>query len=289
MMRQISMFLVAAALLGSAAGAQAAQPPGSGAGAAQQANGFSPTFADLADLALPAPVAAHVRLRRALALRPAEAPGVASGFTRFHMEVEVVALIRGPAGLPTQVRYLVDLPADSRGRPARPARRSEWLIFARTVPGRPGELQLAAPDAQLAFTAELGARSRAILRAALAADAPPALIGIGRSFHVPGSLAGTSETQIFLQTAQNQPISITVARQAGAPPRWFVSTSEFVDAGATQPRRDTLLWYRLACFLPAQLPPASYADAREHRAAIVADYGMVREGLGACPRLRSGR
>lgn len=288
MTRQFSMFVAAAALLGSAAAAQPQREPAAAANLQQPAQ-FSPSYADLADLALPAAVVAHVRLRRALPLRPAETTGVAPGFTRFYMETEIVALIRGESGMPTQVSYLIDLPNDPRGRPARPARRSEWLIFARTVRGRPGELQLSAPDAQLAFTADLAERTRAILRSALAADAPPALTGIGRAFHVPGSLPGTSETQIFLQTAQNQPISITVARQAGARPRWFVSLSEFVDAGATQPRRDTLLWYRLACFLPAQLPAASYADAREHEAAIAADYRLVREGLGSCQRLRARR
>lgn len=288
MTRQFSIFAAATALSACTAAAQP-QPERPAAGAALQQPSAVVTYADLADLALPAPVAAHVRLRRALPLRPAEAVGVAPGFTRFYMETDVVTLIRGEAGMPAQVSYLIDLPNDARGRPARPPRRSEWLIFARTVPGRPGELQLAAPDAQLNFSAGLAEQTRAILRPAVEGDAPPAITGIGRAFHVPGTLPGTSETQIFLQTTQNQPISITVAREAGAEPRWFVSTSEFVDAGAVQPRRDTLLWYRLACFLPAVLPAASYADAREHAAAINADYRVVREGLGGCERLRPRR
>jgi hypothetical protein len=281
-----NIFVAAAALSASPAGAQPSQPQRLLAPAPQPSAGMPPSYADLADLALPAPVAAHVRLRRALALRPAEASGVAPGFTRFYIEADVVALIRGEAGMPTRVAYLIDLPNDPQGRAARPARRGEWLIFARTVRGRPGELQLVAPDAQLPFTADLAARTRSILRSALATDAPPPIARIGRAFHVPGSLPGSSETQIFLQTAQNQPISITVVRQPGAQPHWFVSMSEFVDAGATQPQRDTLLWYRLACFLPAQLPQGSYAEAREHAAAIAADYRLVRQGLGACERRR---
>jgi hypothetical protein len=267
------------------AAAAFAQPP------AAQAVPAAPavTYADLADLALGAPIAAHVQLRRALPLRAEEAPGVPAGHSRFYMEADVMALIRGEPGTPTQVRYLVDLPNDARGRPARPARRSEYLIFARPVPGRPGELQLSAADGQLSYTPELGTRARAFLRSASEADAPPAITGIGRAFHTPGTLPNSGETQIFLQTAQNQPISITVAREAGSQPRWFVSMSEFVDAGATQPQRDTLLWYRLACFLPAQLPARSYADAAEHGRAIVADYRVVREGLGPCPRTRVRR
>jgi hypothetical protein len=191
--------------------------------------------------------------------------------------------------MPGQVRYLADLPNGVNGRPPRLQKRSEWLIFARTVPGRLGELQLSAPDAQLAFSAPIADRTRTILRDFLAPAAPPAISGIGRAFHVPGVLTGASETQLFLVTAQGQPVSINIVREPQVQPRWFVSLSEFVDAGATQPPRDTLLWYRLACFLPAQLPEASLAEAAEHRQAVIADYRLVREGLGPCPRTRTRR
>jgi len=270
--------------------AAAAQPPRPAAPVAPSASlPGEPSYADLADLAIPAPVAAHVRLRRALPLKGADAVGVAAGLTRFYIEADVLALIRGEPGMPSQVRYLVDLPSGVDGRPPRLQKRSEWLIFARTVPGRPGELQLSAPDAQLAFSAPVAQRTREILREVLDNAAPPAISGIGRAFHVPGVLPGASETQLFLVTARGQPISINVVREPQAQPRWFVSLSEFVDAGATQPPRDSLLWYRLACFLPAQLPEASLAEAREHRAAITADYRLVRQGLGACPRTRTRR
>jgi hypothetical protein len=283
-MRRLCLCLLALPL------AAAAQPPRSPAPApAVAASPAPPTYADLADLALPAPVAAHVRLRRALPLRGADAVGVAAGFTRFYVEADLVALIRGEPGMPTQVRYLIDLPTGADGRPPRLQKKSEWLIFARTVPGRPGELQLSAPDAHLVFTPQVAERTRNILRAALDTAAPPAISGIGRAFHVPGVLPGASETQLFLVTARGQPISITVLREPQAQPRWFVSLSEFVDAGATQPPRDSLLWYRLACFLPARLPEASFAEAGEHRDAIAADYRLVREGLGPCPRTRARR
>ena len=42
---------------------------------------------------------------------------------------------------------------------------------------------------------------RAIVRESSAADAAPRIVGIGRAFYVPGSLAGESETQFFLLTA----------------------------------------------------------------------------------------
>ena len=98
--------------------------------------------------------------------------------------------------------------------------------------GRAAELRLAARDAQLPFSPEAAARLRAILREASAPGAPPRITGIGRAFHVPGSLPGESETQIFLQTADNRPISLNVLRRPGEQPRWSVALGEMVDEAA---------------------------------------------------------
>src|SRR5690349_2602962 len=83
------------------------------------------SYADLADLALTAPIAVHLRIRGVDTLHPDEAPNVAPGFRRFLVAAEVVALIRGEGGLAPQVSYLVDLPNDSRGHAARLRRRDE--------------------------------------------------------------------------------------------------------------------------------------------------------------------
>jgi hypothetical protein len=245
------------------------------------------TYADLADLALAAPVAVHLRVRDADALGAREAPNVPAGRRRFLVKAEVVALIRGGDGLPAQVSYLVDVANDSRGRPARLRRGDELLVLAGRVPNRPGELRLAAPDAQLAYTAAAATRLRAILRDSAAADAPPRVTGIGRAFHVAGTLPGESETQIFLQTAGNRPISLNILRRPGEQPRWSVALSEIVDDAAAPPAPETLLWYRLACTLPPRLPPQSLREAGPDEArAIQADYGLVIEGLGPCARTR---
>ncbi len=279
MTRSLRLTLLCAASIAVAA---AAQPNDS-----QVRNTTGLTYADTADLALGAPVTAHVTVRRARPLRAEQAIGVPPGHSRFLIDADLTALIRGEPGTPAQVRYLADFPNDARGRPLRPERGSQWLVFARAVQGRPGELQLVAADSAIPYDAATAQRVRDIVRAELEGDALPAVSAIGRAFHVPGALPNTGETQIFLQTARSQPISITVAREADSQPRWFVSLSEFVDAGASQPQPDSLLWYRLACFLPAQLPAASFADAREHAQAIQRDYQFVRQGLGPCPRNRS--
>jgi hypothetical protein len=246
------------------------------------------TYADMADLALAAPLAAHVRVRRAEALSEREARTVPAGYRRFLIQADVVALIRGTEGLPPRVSYLVDLPNDARGRAQRIRRGTEFLVLASPVAGRAAELRLAARDAQLPFSTEAAARLRTILREASGADAPPRITGIGRAFHVRGSLPGESETQIFLQTADNRPISLSILRRPGETPRWSVALGEMVDDAAASVRRDTLLWYRLACTLPATLPASSLSEtsAAESRA-VQADYRLVLQDLGRCSRTHS--
>jgi len=252
--------------------------------------GAALTYADLADLAAAAPVAAHLRVARAERLGAELAPNVPAGHRRFLVEADVVALIRGDGGLPARVSYIVDLANDSRGRPAQLRRRAELLVLAHRVPNRPAELRLAAPDAQLPYTPETAERLRAILRDSSGRDAPPRITGIGRAFHVAGSLPGESETQIFLQTADDRPISLTVLRRPGERASWAVALSEIVDAAAEPPARDTFLWYRLACTLPARLPPDALREmSAEEARAVQADYRVVAEGLGPCARTRTRR
>ena len=244
-----------------------------------------PTYADLADLALPAQVVAHVRIASAARLKPAEAPGLAPGRTRFYVQADVVSLIRGPGEMPARVAYLVDLPNGPDGKSVKLRKKDERLIFAATVPGRPAEVRLVTPNAQIAAAPAEAERLRAILREAAGARAAPRITGIGKAFHVPGSLPGESETQIFLLTADNRPVSLNIVRRPGQAPRWSVALTEIVDETAAAPARNSLLWYRLACGLPRALPAQSLADASPGEAgAIRADYSLVMGQLGGCAR-----
>ncbi|HEV2746982.1 MAG TPA: hypothetical protein VGW34_06750 [Allosphingosinicella sp.] len=274
-------FITGAAIIAAAAAPAESQPPSAGAAL---------TYADLADLALTAPVAAHVELRKAVPLKREAAAGVRPGETRFYVEADLISLIKGPGGLPARVSYLVDLPNPPGRRPPRLRGESQHIVLAATVAGRPGELRLAAPDAQLPFDPATAGRLRDILGEASRADAPPPITGIGRAFHVPGALPGESETQIFLQTADGRPVSLSVLRRPGETPLWAVALSEIVDDAAAEPRPETLLWYRLACSLPAALPAASLAAAEPGQSeAIRMDYRLVKARLGPCLRNRRPR
>jgi len=261
----------------------AQQPPGPPV----QAAAAEPGYADLVDLILAAPVVADAVVRSAVRIRGAEAAGLAPGLQRFYVEADVAALVRGAGGLPPRVGYLLDVAPDARGRAPR-LKKQRVLLFARAVAATPGQLQLVAPDAQAAWTPTLDARVREIARAAVAADAPPVVTGIGNAFHVAGALPGEGETQVFLATADARPVSLSILRRPGERPRWAVALSEIVDDAAGPPRRDTLLWYRLACALPPELPPRSTAalDPADAEAAR-ADYRVVIAALGPCGRTRA--
>ena len=257
------------------AAAQAAPPPAAAV-----------PYADLADLTLAAPVIADATVRSTNRLKGADALGVAPGLTRLYVEADVLALVRGAGGLPPRVGYLLDVAPDARGK-LPPLKKLRVLLFARPAPGMPGQLQLIAPDAQLPWSPQADAQVRQIARAALAADAPPRLVGVREAFHVAGALPGEGETQVFLQTADARPVSLSVLRRPGERPRWAVALSEIVDEAAAPPPRDTLLWYRLACSLPPALPAASTAGLAPTDAdAAREDYRFVLGQLGPCGRTR---
>lgn len=245
------------------------------------------TYADLADLADGTPLVIRAQPRKIVLVEPERARGVRAGWGRFYIEARTEAVIAGTQPLGQQLRYLVDLPLDFRGKPPQVKKKSV-VLFARTVPGRPGELQLVRPDAQLIWDAPLDARLRGVITELYAPDAPHRVSGVREAIHVGGDLAGEGESQLFLNTANGEPAALTVSRRPGVPPRWAVSFSEVVAGDAAAPARDTLAWYRLACFLPPQLPAAAnISPAAADRSAAVRDYRFVMEQLGPCPRSRT--
>jgi hypothetical protein len=260
----------------------------------EPATGTSPySYADIADLATAAPIVLHARIHRAAALKAERAPGVAPAHTRFYVEADVVRLIRGNDPLAARISYLVDLPNDARGKPAKPKRKQPVLLFARPVAGAAagtndtGSVQLVAPDAQLPWDAATEARLRAILTELVKPGAPPAITGIANGFHVPGTLPGEGETQLFLNTATGEPVSLTVLTAADGSRRWAAAFGEIVDGSAAVPARETLAWYRLACGLPRRLPLGKLAGtAPADRQKAASDYAVVLGALGECTRTR---
>lgn len=244
------------------------------------------TYADVADLADSARLVARVAVRGLARVPDARAAGLLPGTGRFLVRARTVALLSGDAELGESLRYLVDLPLDARGRP--PAlKKREVFVFARLVPGRPDELQLVARDAQLPWDAVTETRLRAILSELAAPGAPGGVSGVREIIHVPGTLAGEGETQIFFTTWDNSAASATVRHVPGQPPAWGVSFSELLADVGNPPRAETLAWYRLACFLPNAVPRgANHSEDPAARQQAENDYRMLLGELGACPRSR---
>jgi len=246
-----------------------------------------PTYADLADLADSAPLVVRATIRSQAPLEPERAQGVRPGWARLYLTGRVDGLLFGKTSVNADQAWLADVPLDARGRIPKLSK-TTVLLFARPVPGRPGELQLVTPDAQLAWTPDRDARVRSIIAELLRPDAPPQVRGVREAISVAGSLAGEGETQIFLSAKDDAPVAITVTRRSGLPPHWAASFSEVVAVDGAPPQPDTLAWYRLACFLPRRLPPqANLSDRPGEQDQAAADYAMVIRDLGPCPRSRT--
>lgn len=280
-MLQLPLIIATASLMVAAPLVNVANAQQNMAETGQQSAG--PDYADTVDLVLQAPLILDATIRTASRIRGAEAAGVLAGNARFYVVADVSTLIRGEAVAP-RIGFLMDVPLDARGRVPR-LRRERVIAYARPVANRPAQVQLVRRDSYLSWTPQADQRIRAVVRETLQADAPPAITGVGNAFHVPGVLPGEGETQIFLITDSGDPVSLSILRRPGEQRRWAVALGEIVDDAAGPPRRDTLLWYRLACGLPPALPPASTANETPDRAALAReDYRFVLSELGACNR-----
>jgi hypothetical protein len=242
------------------------------------------TYADIASLTDTAGLIAQVVIRDQTQVEAARAPGLQPGHARLYIEAETEALLYGSGALGRSVAYLADVPLGSNGKPPK-LKKQRMLVFANAVPGNAARLQLIGPNTQLPATPELEARVRSIATEFAAADSPPRVTGVDDVLWVPGNLVGESETQLFLNTAAGSPVTVSIVRRPGQDPQWGVSWNEIVDQSARPPEKDTLEWYRLACFLPTRLPANAVLspDARV-RAETERDYALVIRDLGPCER-----
>lgn len=240
-----------------------------------------PTYSEIAALVVKSNVVIDATVRSATRISGPEAASAPPNHVRFYVESDITALIRGPGAMPPRIGYVLDIPLDYRGRTPR-LRKQRILLFGRTLSSA-GQIQLSGLGGQRNWSAELDAMTRKIAQEAVSPTAPPAITGIGNAFHVPGTLPGEGETQIFLTTATGAPVSLLILRRPNEQRRWAVSLGEIVDDAAGPPQRDTLLWYRLTCGLPRTLPDSAVAAEEPANAAIAReDYSFVLDSVGTC-------
>lgn len=246
----------------------------------------SASYADIADLVVISPLIIDVTIKSARKIAPEQAVGVPASMQRTLVEADVMALIRGQQGVTPRVRFLLDIPKDAKGKIPK-LNKQRMFLMGSTVTGRPGEIRLARPNALVRWSATNDQLVRAITKEAVQIDAPERISGITSAFYSAGTVLGEGETQIFLKTAKDQPLSLSVLSRPGEAKRWAVSTAEVIDESATAPTKFTLLWYRLACGLPRDLSSDLVEAADSDNAARAqADYKFILDNLGPCGRKR---
>ena len=242
------------------------------------------TYVDLVELAQASDLVLRAQVDRQRVVPAERAPDLAAGKVRLYIEAVTQALLAGSGPVGARQSFLLDLPLDARGR--RPNIRNQvFLLFARRVADQPGQIQLIGLQAIQPVDPVLEQRVRTVLTQLVQADRPPVISGVREVMSVPGNLVGESETQLFLDTLDGAPVSLTVLRRPGMAPTWGVSWTEIVDSAARPPAPETLNWYALACFLPPELPAAAFIQRDpDSRSRARADYALVLQQLGACRR-----
>lgn len=274
----------ASVLLGFGGMAASQQAPLAPRSFAVQAEGAS--YADIADLVVISPLIVDANVRNATKVAPEQAAGVPANLQRMLVEADVLALIRGEGGVMPRVKFVLDVPKDAKGKVPK-LKKQRMYILGSTVTGRPGEVRLSRPNALIQWSAANDLLVRAITKEAVQIDAPHRITGITSAFYSAGTILGEGETQVFLKTERDQPLSLSILSRPGQDKRWAVSTAEVIDESATAPVRFTLLWYRLACGLPRDLSPELVEGAESDTAARAqADYKFVVDALGPCGRKR---
>lgn len=250
--------------------------------------GDNPGRADLVRLTLDAPVIIRAEIGKTSKLGTRLSPGLAPGHQRLLVRARVLNVLIAPGFIPQEIEYLADFALDSHGRP--PKLKGAAVMLFLTAGRMENQFGLVAPWGQVDWSADREAYVRRIAREALEPGLKDMEIaGFGQAFNVPGSLPGESESQIFVQTESGRPVSLVVLSRPGQKPRFSVATGDIIDDAAQSVEPGSLMWYHLACGLPAELPGASLdtLDA-DSIAAVRRDYRFVRESLGPCDSVHAG-
>jgi hypothetical protein len=244
------------------------------------------SYADIADLVTISPLIIDATIRNLQKVSPEQAVGVPANRQRMLVEADVTALIRGQGGVTPRVKFVLDVPQDAKGKIPK-LKKQRMFLLGSTVAGRPGEIRLSRPNALVQWSLPNDILLRAITKEAVLINAPQRVTGVSSAFYSAGTVLGEGETQVFLKTERDQPLSLSILSRPGQEKRWAVSTAEVIDESATAPIKNTLLWYRLACGLPRTLSFELVESAESDNAARAqADYKFVIDALGPCGRKR---
>ncbi len=234
-------------------------------------------YADIADLVLASPMIVRATITRAHAPMPRPAGAVPPGRVRLAVTASITNLLVAPQASGATLAWLWDAPADAKGQPPK-AKGMDILAFV-AAPGAGGGTRLISNRAIQAFDPALADQVRAIV-AEQRSGKVPVITGVSNGFRADGTVAGESESQFFLTSADGKPATLVVQNRPGEKRRVAVARGDIIDESAEAVRPGSLLWYRLACFLPPTLPMAAGGDD----AALARDWRDALASLGPCGR-----
>jgi hypothetical protein len=237
----------------------------------------APSHADLADLTIAAPVIVRATITDAERIGDKDSPGLAPGRARLLVTARVDAALVAPAAVPATLSWLWDAPLDGRGKAPKP--KGQPIIAWTAVPAADGKTRLVAGAGQMPWDAATEARVRSIAVEARSGSVP-AINGVSNGFHVDGTVPGESESQFFLTAADGGRLTMVITTKPGEIRRVAVARGDVIDESAAQVRPDTLLHYRLACYLPAELPAAAGGGDK----VLAADWRAALAAIGPCGR-----
>ena len=250
------------------AAAQAPSPP-------PTANDRLAGFADTAELALAAPLIVRGTITRASRLSGKAAPDVAAGRARLLVTIAVSNVLVAPGTTGGSFSYLWDAPLDPRGRPPQ-AKGLDVLAFL-AAPSSDGSTRLVSRRAQQPWDSALADTVRTVVAEQRSGNVPT-IRGVSNGFRADGTVPGESESQFFLTTADGKPATLVVQNRPGEVRRVLVARGDIIDESAERVKPGTLLWYRLACFLPARLPAAAGGNDAD----LARDWRDALASLGPC-------
>lgn len=233
------------------------------------------SYADVAELALASPVIVRATITRADRVRGPAAAGVSAGRTRLMVTAAVTNVLVAPGAMAGTLQWLWDAPLDARGRP--PAAKGMDVLAFVEAPGAGGATRLVSRRGQQPHDPALADRVRSIVTEARSGSVP-GIRGVTNGFRADGTVPGESESQFFLATADGKPATLVVQNRPGETRRVLVAQGDIIDESARRVLPDTLLWYRLACFLPRTLP----TGAGGNDPALARDWRDAMASLGPC-------
>lgn len=234
-------------------------------------------FADRAELALASPVIARATIAAARSVPLKTALGAPPGRVRLLVTADVINVLIAPAAVSPRLTFLWDAPAGPRNRPP-PVRGRDMLLFV-AAPDAAGSTRLISRRGMQPWSEPLADSVRAVVRDARG-GAGPMITGVDRGFHADGTVAGESESQFFMTTADGRPAVLVVQHRPREPVRVALALGDIIDESAQPVSPDTLAWYMLACVLPRTLPAAAGGKDR----ALARDWQAALASLGPCGR-----